>query len=183
MKRYIGIKFLILFFEGIFTFLILCGCTDNREKLPQKGAPILSANKAANPHVLSVQQLESDTIDIWYGGGVCITFEQGKVLFDFNMQCSYYYPTQIDKDKLKIIWDDNKNCTYDIGVKSTFGINQYPIKGKPFGEFNIINDTLLHINYYFKNWIDKMNEHARKDIDTMFPTTLKMRLKHNITGL
>ncbi|MCL2131395.1 MAG: hypothetical protein FWH36_02910 [Lentimicrobiaceae bacterium] len=107
--------------------------------------------------------------NIWHGGGVIwLVFEKGKVTFDYNFSCGFWYKTQIiDNKKIVFIWDYNLDCKYDSGIRKGFGLSRKPIKGKLFGEFVLVNDTLLKVNYYYPEWVKQFNKYHD---DEVFPT-------------
>lgn len=118
--------------------------------------------------VNSVFELENDSISYaWHGGDIVwLYFSKGKVDFPFSVSCGISLPTQIISNK-KIIffWDlSNLSCTYDIGLRRTFGLSHTPVIGEPFGEFILVNDTLLKVNYYFPEWVERIIAYRETDI-------------------
>lgn len=124
-------------------------------------------NKVKNVYELDTNDMKClwRTKDILW-----VFFEKGKVYFDFSVSCGYWYKTHyVNKQKIVFDWDYNEDCTYDIGMKKTFGVSKVPIKGKPFGEFILMNDTTMKINYYYTEWVEKINQHHNS---TIFPSEL-----------
>src|SRR2546422_5040926 len=64
----------------------------------------------------SINQLYQDTSSTkWTDEGSFwwLYFEPGKVFFDFNPSCGYWFPTRLIKDKIVFYWANNMNCTFN----------------------------------------------------------------------
>jgi len=104
-------------------------------------------------------------------------FESGKVFFDFNPSCGYWFPAELKDERIVFYWSSNMNCNFNRGLDTSFDGIKSPKKEKPFGEVMLVNDSTIRISYYFEDWVRMINEAERKTIDTLFPSTFKvMRL-------
>ncbi len=142
----------------------------------QKNEQILNVNdqnKAASEVTLSIEQLYNDTNSITFtdeGSFWLLYFEPGKVFFDFNPSCGYWFPSYLKNEKIIFNWATNMNCNFDRGLNQSFKGITSPKLGEPFGEILLENDTTLRINYYYKDWVKKVNEAEHLTIDTLFPS-------------
>ena len=48
---------------------------------------------------------------------------------EYHGQCWYSYPLKIEKDKIVVFWDDNKDCVFDIGFAEPIKDATKPEKG------------------------------------------------------
>jgi hypothetical protein len=130
-----------------------------------------SVSLYARRTIKSVWELNQDSVFyLWHGGEVMfLNFTQDKVHFDFSTSCGYWYETQIvDDRKMVFNWDYNASCSYDFGMEKTFGLSRTPVVGEPFGEFVLVNDTLMQVNYIYPEWVERINRHRNAEV---FPTT------------
>ncbi len=105
-------------------------------------------------------------------GDVFVFFRQGKVYFNYSVSCAYWFPSKIIDNEIVFYWEINEDCTYDVGIKKHFSEIKNPEIGKPFGKIKILNDTTLFINYYYTDWLKKINEEQNNSDETIFPTNL-----------
>jgi hypothetical protein len=167
---------------GLIIIMLLAACSGNTgNKKESSPALPVATEKNALPvkktnGISQIDQLDRDSCSIhWYGGGIfSLCFEKGRVYYFFNAQCIYWYKTRLAENKIRFAWDYNENCTFDRGLKNTYGLKVHPIKGKPFGEFELINDSTLKATYFYPEWVQKINQIA-KDVDTLFPVIFKIK--------
>jgi hypothetical protein len=127
----------------------------------------------------SIAKLLTDSCTIgFYGGGVFhLCFNRDMVEFYFNPQCMYSYKTRLIGNQLFFYWSYDMDCTFDRGLRNTFGLKVTPQKGLPFAYFTLKNDTTLHVTYLYKEWVKRINE-TTSNGDTLFPQLfyIKQRL-------
>jgi hypothetical protein len=132
-----------------------------------------------NCHFNSIRQLYEDTtVVMWTDEGSfwALYIEKGKVFFDFNPSCGYAYPAELKKEKIVFNWAREMNCNFNRGLDAIFEGVRSPQSGHPFGEIVLLNDSTLMVNYYYKDWVKRINETERSTIDTLFPTHFKQML-------
>ena len=148
---------------------------DNPTTLVVKETSLKKTNE--NVGFNSLQQLYQDTSSVkWTDAGSFwwLYFEPGKVSFDFNPSCGYWFTTKLEKGKIVFYWAQNMNCNIHRGLDATFKNIQSPKIGKAFGEIYLINDTTIQIVYNYKDWVRKVNEKEHATIDTLFPNLFKI---------
>lgn len=127
-----------------------------------------SITTSERSRVANAFELENDSsFYAWHGGDVIwLNFSKGEVDFPFSASCGILLPTLIVSDKRIIFfWDYSKlSCTYDIGLRKTFGLTHIPVENEPFGEFILVNDTLLKVNYYYPEWVKRIKEYLDTDV-------------------
>lgn len=160
--------------------LLVVGCTfggnkKNHAKTEQKQLDVMPQKKMRY-FVTDISQLNSDSSEIyWAGGGLLgVHFEKNKVFFLFNFKCNYWYPTKVNKQKILFYWAQNSDCDFDRGLNRKFEGIANPSKDKPFGQFELINDTTLQLKYFYPDWRNRINKEVR-DVDTLFPVIFKIR--------
>ncbi len=104
---------------------------------------------------------------------VFVFFRHEKVYFNFSVSCTYWFPSKITDNEIVFYWEINEDCTYDVGIKRHFSEIKNPEIGKPFGKIKVLNDTTLFIDYYYTDWVKKINSERNNNDDTLFPTYLK----------
>lgn len=154
--------------------IFLFGCGESKQDNGDRKT--IDGNVTPGTVITKITELDRDSCSIhWYGAGIfSLCFEKGRVYYFFNAQCIYWYPTEVKKDKLIFFWDLNENCTFDRGLKNNYRLDSFPIIGKPFGEFTLVNDSILKATYYYPEWVRMANLNAR-DVDTLFPIILKRK--------
>ena len=117
---------------------------------------------------------EGGNEQVWHGGyAVWLTFDKGFVHFNSHFSCIYSYKTEVvDDDRLVFFWGFIKDCRVNLGHKNDFGLSSFPTVGEPFGEFILVSDTLLKVNYFYPEWVEKINNYINDDI--IFPTTFRL---------
>jgi hypothetical protein len=128
----------------------------------------------------SIRQVYNDTASTkWTDAGSFwwLYFEPGKVWFDFNPSCGYWFPARPEDNRIVFYWALNSSCTFNRGLDTAFAGIQQPVKEKPFGQVTLVNDTTLRVDYFYEDWVRKVNECQRESIDTLFPSVFRiMRL-------
>jgi hypothetical protein len=103
------------------------------------------------------------------GSFFLLNFEPGKVYYGFNPSCEYWFPSRIIDNEIIFYWAINEDCTFERGMKKTFKNIRNPILGEPFGKIKMVNDSVLEVDYYYTDWVKRVNEEEKKSIDTLFP--------------
>jgi len=88
------------------------------------------------------------------------------VQVEYHGQCWYSYALKIEKNKIIVLWDDNKDCIFDIGFTKSIKGATKPAKGKPFVFLTLRHDTLF-ADYVQKFWVKEFNK--RNSSLTVFP--------------
>lgn len=111
----------------------------------------------------------------WSGGGsfYCLAFEPEEVHFIFNPTCAYWFPSTIINNELVFYWKKNEDCIFDRGLSKRFNGIDNPEYGKPFGKIKLLDDSTLFIDYYYSDWVKKINIEESETIDTLFPFYFK----------
>ncbi len=152
-------------------------CTNNTKKTEQLLRPVECSKitiKNRQPHYsTNIELLEKDWDSRGFWGSYDffqLFFKPNKVYFHFNQPCVYWFPSKIIDNEIIFYWALNPDCTFDRGLE-----RQYPnIKnskiGEPFGKIKMLSDTTLMIEYYYKDWVKRINKDEYKTIDTLFPS-------------
>lgn len=85
-------------------------------------------------------------------------------------QLTFRFKTRLDSGKLVFLW---KTHDGDL-LNRNYGMDRHPLADRPFGEFVRLDDSTIRANYYYPDWVDKINK-STPGIDTLFPTIFKMR--------
>jgi len=166
---------------ALLSFVTLVGCEagdKSKEKHSAKNGQVVKINSGADSSYVrfaSIKQVYEDGNGTkWTDKGSFwwLYFASGKVFFDFNPSCGYWFPAELKSDKIIFYWARNRDCTFDRGLNATFKGVESPESGKAFGEICLINDTTIRINYFYKDWVKRVNEAERESIDTLFPVQL-----------
>jgi hypothetical protein len=173
--------FLLLFFStAVFG---LMSCKDYNEKkstvTEQTGNVKDSVHLDYSPHIRfdNIEQIYRDTSSTkWTDKGSFdwLYFEPGKIFFDFNPSCGYWFPTILKENKIIFYWARNMNCNFRRGLDTSFKGVKSPKIGDMFGEALLVNDTTIQINYYHKEWVRRINEAEYATIDTLFPSVFRI---------
>lgn len=112
----------------------------------------------------SIREIVSDTNSfstywrsIHFYPNLNFAYKKGMVTMEFDGQCEYTYPIKVTDKSITVFYDMQEDCTHDIGIKSTFGLKNYPQKGLPFFVLTLVNDTTLQADYLYKDWVNKVN--------------------------
>lgn len=100
-------------------------------------------------------------------------FNNGNLVFDFGPNSGHEFLAKKNNNEIVFYFDSKKTCGYDKDFDLQFKGIKSPIIGQPFGKLHLINDTTLIVNYFYKDWIKKINEKNYKFIDTLFPERFK----------
>ena len=164
----------MLFFVNALSILLLIKC-DNQKK-HQTDNDSSQEIKKHNTIVRDIHQIEQQPSSIaWTDSGSfwLLTFKPEKVIFAFNPSCVYWFPSKVINNEIIFYWEINEDCNFDRGLTKTFLKIKNPEKGEPFGKIKIVNDSLLNISYYYKDWVRKINIEENATIDTLFPSSFK----------
>lgn len=111
-------------------------------------------------------QKNNDFTGKWENGMVTLNVGDTSLAFLYHGQCVYFYPVhKISDTEFEMIWAREMDCKFDNGTDETFGLKEIPQIGKPFSKIILKNNT-LHVQYYYKKWVDKYSE----QIDGVFTT-------------
>ena len=75
--------------------------------------------------------------------------------------------------KIVFYWEKVFNCNFNRGLLASFKGIKNPEIHKEFGELYYLNDSTIKVNYYYKDWINAINNLEKSTIDTLFPSTFK----------
>jgi hypothetical protein len=159
---------------GWFCLFLSCKSFPNKNetKINNLGKHLTSDTvkaKVFNKLVICDLDTTDSPIMSWVGGGVySLSFEKGKLYYSYNPQCVYWYPIECKNNKMIMYWDYNEDCVFNRGLKKTYGLSKYPRKGTPFASFNLVNDSTLNVEYYYPEWVKKINETEEKE-NAVFP--------------
>ena len=131
---------------------------------------------SASSNMTDISRIENESIlDVWTDNGsfYLLSFKPNKVIYDFNPSCGYWFPSEVINNEIVFYWQINENCTFERGLRTKFKDIENPLEGNPFGKIKMINDSTLMINYYYKDWINKINYQEQETIDTLFPRFFK----------
>ncbi len=154
----------------------LISCTNNAKNTEKLLKPVECSKitlKSRQPHYsTNIELLEKDWEEsvFWcnYSDFFQLFFAPNKVYFHFSHTCLYWFPSKIIDNEIIFYWALNEDCTFDRGLERRYPNIKNPKIGEPFGKIKMLNDTTLMIEYYYKNWVKKMNED--ESIDTLFPS-------------
>ncbi len=166
MRKYLLVILLIIKF--------LVGCDS-------KSVPVKSTFKSLEEEKIQTSNLKISAIELlpnsiaWTDGGsfYLLIFEPNKVHFIFNPTCAYWFPSKIKENEIIFYWEMNEDCIFNRGLSKTFQNIENPEIGKPFGKIKLLNDSTLFIDYYYTDWIKKINTEEFVSIDTLFPSFFK----------
>lgn len=139
----------------------------------------ISINKTSNisssNKINSLSSIYHDSCTIGFKGGTLfhVCFDNKKVDFFFSPQCLFSFDLKLMSDTLFVKWGtENNNCTYDTGIRNSYGIKNKPLNGEIFATITMLNDSSLSIHYYNQKWIDRFN---KENNDTLFPKLLYIK--------
>ncbi len=153
----------------------LISCTNNAKKTEQLLKPVecleISLKNRQPRYSQNISLVEVDG-GPWTDKGsfYALFFDTNKVEFAFNPSCGYCFPSKIIDNEIIFYWALNPNCTFDRGLERKYPNIKNPKIGEPFGKIKMLSDTTFMIEYYYKDWVKKMNEDEYKTIDTLFPS-------------
>ncbi len=104
------------------------------------------------------------------GSFYALYFKANKVYFQFNPSCLYWFPSKIINNEIIFYWALIPNCVFDRGLEKTYSNIENPELEKPFGKIKLLSDTTFFIEYFYNNWVKKVNEEQYKYIDKLFPS-------------
>ncbi|MDQ6472504.1 hypothetical protein RB619_17825 [Flavobacterium sp. LHD-80] len=123
----------------------------------------------------------SDTEDFTWGikqedslsSDVKIVFQKEFAVYEFNRQCLYYFFTNhyyTGTDKIELIWSYKKDCLPEKSIFTASNTKNKPPKaGDKFCEYELVNDSVIHVKYNFEEWAKEINSITR---DSIFPKYL-----------
>ncbi len=156
----------------IIIFLSGCNYQLNQKESVNKDLKEKKEKKTSNLNIGNIEVLPN-TIG-WVGGGdFYLAFSPNEVHFIFNGTCAYWYPSIIIKNEIIFYWAKNEDCTFDRGLSKKFKNIKNPELGKPFGKIKLLNDSTLFIDYYYTDWVKKINIEESETIDTLFPSYIE----------
>ncbi len=120
-----------------------------------------------------ISLIETEHFPVYWtdkGSFYALFFELNKVYFQFNPTCIYWFPSKIINNEIIFYWALNPDCVFDRGLEKTYLNIENPTTGKPFGKIKLLSDTTFIIDYYYADWVKKINEEQYKYIDTLFPS-------------
>lgn len=114
---------------------------------------------------------QSDSASYW----VRLVFQKEFVVYQFHGQCIYYFFTNhyhTGADKIELLWSYKTDCILDMDfLRQSNGIRRFPKPGDPFCEYELVNDSLIHVKYNFPEWTKEINKINK---DSIFPNYLHL---------
>ncbi len=170
---------LLLYISTILPFLSCNNDPKNNTILKERGINVKDTERLELKPIRfnDIEQIYRDTSSTkWTDKGSFdwLYFEPGKIYFDFNPSCGYWFPTILKKDRIIFYWAKNMNCNFHRGLDTTFQGIKSPKIGDMFGEVLLLDDTTIQVNYSFKEWVKRINEAQHRTIDTLFPSIFKV---------
>lgn len=126
--------------------------------------------------IISIDSVEKESVlDGWTDEGSfwLLTFKPNKVVYEFTPSCSYWFPSKIINNEIVFYWSLNEDCSYGRGLRKTFDNIDNPQIGEPFGRVRMVDDSIIEVEYYFSDWVRKINKQEEESIDTLFPRRFK----------
>lgn len=126
--------------------------------------------------ITSIDSIEKGSVlDGWTDEGSfwLLTFKPNKVVYEFTPSCSYWFPSKIINNEIVFYWSLNEDCSYGRGLRKTFDNIDKPQIGEPFGRVRMVDDSIIEVEYYFSDWVRKINKQEEESIDTLFPRRFK----------
>ena len=114
--------------------------------------------------------------EFWYSktGVFQIEFFKDKVKYYVTPTHIYTFKSFLKKDTLNINWDYSLDSTNDDVLAIQSKIIKHPNKKDVFAKLYFVNDSIIKIDYLFKDWINEINLNQEL-IDTIFPSTFYYR--------
>lgn len=175
MKHYIFLIFLFLTLSCNFI-------KDNDKKTPIKNKDSINTN-VLKPN--EFQKVENDNKDlIFFYKDTNLTFwsspyyitklyiGEKKVNIEWEFRCEFKLKSKLVNNKIILYWNYTPNgcCRADINFFKKIK-EKGPNFNAAFAEFQLINDSTGYMNYYYKNWIDEINNKGNSSNfnDSIFP--------------
>ncbi|MRX67016.1 hypothetical protein SAMN06265349_102948 [Flavobacterium resistens] len=161
--------------------LLFFSCKNNDD---DKKRNLKTKEKVINKNVIKTKKIgdfmsdnEGFTWSVKQGNSVSsdvkIVFQKEFVIYEFNRQCLYYFFTNhyyTGTDKIELIWSYKTDC---LSEKNIFNVsdtkNESPKAGDRFCEFELVNDSVIHVKYNFSGWAKEINSINK---DSIFPNFL-----------
>jgi hypothetical protein len=107
---------------------------------------------------------------------VRLIFKEEYVVYQFHGQCFYYFFSDYfytGADKIGLIWSYKTDCLLDMDfLQQSNGVKKFPKFGEPFSEYELVNDSTIHVKYNFQAWVKEIN---KKQKDSIFPNYLYLK--------
>jgi hypothetical protein len=176
----------------ILTLITIIGCNNNqkinrtvndnaKEKEVQQNTSKLKDNKTNSKRIGDYMSdttdffwsaKQSDTASYW----VRIVFHKEFAVYQFHGQCIYWFFTNhyyTGTDKIELLWSYKTDCLLKMDfLRKSNGIKKYPKAGEAFGEYSLLNDSVITVKYNFPEWAEKINKMER---DSIFPKYLYLK--------
>lgn len=164
----------------IFLFLIvfIFGCKGERlsdhsiGKMEEK--TLVSNDKTIFDYALDTQDYfweakHLENSNYW----VRLVFQKEFVVYQFNGQCLYWFFTKHysnENKTIELIWSYKNDCLEQLDfLYRSNGVEHYPKFGDKFCEYKLLKDSIVKVDYYFPEWVYKINEIEK---DSIFPNYL-----------
>ena len=98
-----------------------------------------------------------------------IIFKEEYAVYHYHGQCHYSYFTNKtgNENTLELYWSYKTDCLLNMDfLEKPNGIKKYPKRGDSFAQYTLVNDSTIRVNYYFPEWIKKINMITK---DSIFP--------------
>lgn len=147
----------------------------------KKNAPVFKDTLKSNPPKPRKRKIFKDynsDQDFIHWAPVCpenhsymcdITLHKISVLYWFHGQCAYdYFTYQTSDTTIDVQWLYRSDCILNMDfLDKSNGVKKHPKLGDKFATLTLINDTSIQVNYYFPQWVEKVNKIAK---DSLFPS-------------
>ena len=109
---------------------------------------------------------------IWQakGSSTCsVAFHQSGCSYWYNSKQSQRYNYKnLSKTSFDLVWSTQNRDKVEI-IERSYGISNYPKDGDIFATYSVLNDSMIQVNYRFKEWTTKINTISK---DSIFPKYL-----------
>ena len=178
----------------IFVLLFSCYNTENSEQPSNNDTTKTNSSESiklrkkkpdffVNFNVNNLAKSDEVFVNFWSkndDGSVYISPDSNSVSFIFGLnRCEQSFPAIDSNNSIMLKWNMSEKimCTYKNYFNQSFGLKKHPENGDIFAIILAKNDSILRINYVFKDFIDEQNKRGRINnefkIDTLFPTLFK----------
>lgn len=162
------------FFVFIF-FIFILSCKDTSENKTKHYSMKMSNTIIEDNHIIRERHYvywkpNSTSKTTYY---CSINFNGKNAQFWFDRKCPYYFETiKTGYRTFDMYWSlkMKERCKSDLYfLEQSNGINSFPKEGDFFAKYTIVNDSLISVDYKYKDWIQKVNSLAK---DSLFPKYL-----------
>jgi len=110
-------------------------------------------------------------VSSWWSQSAVTTLDIGNKSMNlgWDFRCEFQFKSKLIGEKIILFWSYVPFNCCDADVIFFNKIKEKgPHKNMPFAEFNIINDSIGYMNYYYKKWVNEINSQPT-ELDSIFP--------------